>query len=88
VDLSDKLLDDHDHTDDLLSDPEVIAVIQNHLMPIADTVHLDPDDVDGRQVLGSAIQIGHSRRACPRLFYVLKAQDLIYLVWPIWLACC
>ena len=38
VDPFDKLLDNRDHIDDLLSDPEVISVIQNHLMAIADDV--------------------------------------------------
>ena len=38
VDPFDKLLDDRDHIDDLLSDPEIISVIQNHLLAIADDV--------------------------------------------------
>ena len=38
VDPFDKLLDNHDHIDDLLSDPEIISVIQNHLLAIADDV--------------------------------------------------
>ena len=38
VDPFDKLLDNHDHIDDLLSDPEIISVIQNHLLSIADDV--------------------------------------------------
>ena len=38
VDPFDKLLDNHDHIDDLLSDPEIISIIQNHLLAIADDV--------------------------------------------------
>ena len=38
VDPFDKLLDNHDHIDDLLSNPEIISVIQNHLLSIADDV--------------------------------------------------
>ena len=36
VDPFDKLLDNRDHIDDLLSNPEIISVIQNHLLAIAD----------------------------------------------------
>jgi hypothetical protein len=41
----------HDHIDDLLSDPEVIAVIQNHLLAITDAVHPKVNDTDDLQVL-------------------------------------
>jgi hypothetical protein len=50
MDPFDKLLDNHDHIDDLLSDPEVIAIIQNHLLAIADTLHPELDVKDGLQV--------------------------------------
>ena len=38
MDPFDKLLDNHDHIDDLLSNPEIVSVIQNHLLAIADDV--------------------------------------------------
>ena len=38
IDPFDHLLDNHDHIPELLSDPEVISVIQHHLMAIADAV--------------------------------------------------
>ena len=38
VDPFDKLLDNHDHINDLLSDPEIISVIQRHLLAIADAM--------------------------------------------------
>jgi hypothetical protein len=50
VDPFDKLLNNHDHIDDILSDPEVISVIQNHLMAITDTMQVYPDNTDGLHV--------------------------------------
>jgi hypothetical protein len=50
VDPFDKLLDNHDHIDDVLSDPEVISVIQHHLMAIANATQEIPDDTDGLHV--------------------------------------
>jgi hypothetical protein len=38
TDPFDQLLDNDDHIDELLSNPEVISVIQHHLMAIADAV--------------------------------------------------
>ena len=40
IDPFDRLLDNHDHIDEILSDPEIISVIQHHLMAIVDTVHM------------------------------------------------
>ena len=40
------LLDNRDHIDDLLSDPEIISVIQHHLLAIADAVTKYDCDVD------------------------------------------
>jgi hypothetical protein len=50
VDPFDKLLDNHDHIDDALSDPEVISIIQHHLMAIADATQKYPDDTDDLHV--------------------------------------
>jgi hypothetical protein len=46
IDPFDKLLDNHDHVDDILSNPEVISVIPHHLMAIADTAPKYSDDAD------------------------------------------
>jgi hypothetical protein len=46
IDPFDKLLDNHDHIDDILSNPEVIFVIQHHLMAVADATPKYSDDTD------------------------------------------
>jgi hypothetical protein len=47
VDPFDKLLDNHNHIGGVLSDPEVVSVIQNHLMAITGVARLDAGDTDG-----------------------------------------
>ena len=46
IDPFDTLLYNHDHIDDILSDPEVVSVIQHHLMVIADATPKCYDDTD------------------------------------------
>ena len=46
VDPFNKLLDNHNHIDDLLSNPEIISVIQHHLLAIADAVTKYDHNVD------------------------------------------
>jgi hypothetical protein len=46
IDPFEKLLDNHDQIDDILSDPEVISVIQHHFMAVADATQKYYDDTD------------------------------------------
>jgi hypothetical protein len=46
IDPFDKFLDNRDHVDAILSDPEVISVIQHNLMTIADATPKYYDDTD------------------------------------------
>ena len=57
IDHFDSLLDNRDHIDNILSDPEVISVIQHHLMAIADAVPKhDDDDNDTDDLIIEALQ--------------------------------
>jgi hypothetical protein len=51
------LLDNRDHIDDILSDPEVISVFQDHLMAIADAVpKYDHNDDNTDDLIIEALQ--------------------------------
>ena len=91
VDPFDKLLDDHDHIDDLLSDPEIVSVIQNHLLAIADdAMKYDHDANITSDLLMKALQselITPEEQALTS-FTRRKLKTLSTWDGPLWLARC